>query len=82
MTWTYIDGNSRGVGSALVRQYYRRFWERLKPLLPGGESRKGCPTHGSRRLSDAICWFQRADAPWWDTPPDYGARKNTHRPVS
>ena len=54
-------------------------WERLRPLLPGGEGKQGRPAHDNRRFIDAVCWILRTGAPWRDLPPDYGDWKNTHR---
>ena len=54
-------------------------WERLKPLLPGGEGKKGRPARDNRLLSTPCAGFCATGAPWRDLPPDYGDWKNTHR---
>ena len=56
-------------------------WERPRPHLPGGEGKSGRQAHDNRRFIDAVCWILRTGSPWRDLPPDYGDRKNTHRPL-
>ena len=37
-------------------------WERLRPLLPGGEGKRGRPAHDNRQFIDAVCWIRHAGA--------------------
>ena len=56
-------------------------WERLRPLLPGGEGKKGRPAYGNRQFTGAVFWILRTGASWRGLPPDCGDWKNTRRPL-
>ena len=43
-------------------------WERIAPLLPSNEGRKGRPFANNRRIVNAIIYRYRTGIPWRDLP--------------
>ena len=49
-------------------------WEKLEPLLPKNEGKRGHPWRDHRQVINGILWIQRTGAPWEDLPERYGPR--------
>ena len=47
-------------------------WERLRPLLPPQQPRRGRPPKDHRRIINGLLWLNRTGAPWRDLPEAYG----------
>jgi transposase len=43
-------------------------WERIEPLLPSNEGRRGRPFHNDRRVVEGIVYRYRTGIPWRDLP--------------
>lgn len=43
-------------------------WERIEPLLPSNEGRKGHPFRDNRRVVEAMIYRARTGIPWRDLP--------------
>ena len=46
-------------------------WERIRPVIPRYETRRGQP-RSPRRLLNGMLWILRTGAPWRDLPERYG----------
>src|SRR5699024_172836 len=53
-------------------QFTNAQWERVEPLLPTNEGRKGRPFGDSRRVVEGIIYRYRTGIPWRDLPDRYG----------
>ena len=53
-------------------------WDRLEPLLPSSEGRRGRPYKDHRQVLNGILWILRTGAPWRDLPERYGSWKTCH----
>jgi transposase len=47
-------------------------YERLEPLLPSSEGKRGRPWRNHRQVINGILWIERTGAPWEDLPERYG----------
>jgi transposase len=47
-------------------------WERIEPLLPRPNTKRGRPSQDHRQLLNGILWVLRTGAPWRDVPDRYG----------
>lgn len=47
-------------------------WERIQPLFPSGEGKRGNPGSDDRGFLDAVLWIQRTGSPWRDLPARFG----------
>ncbi len=47
-------------------------WERIEPLLPKQNTKRGRPAQDHRQLLNGILWVLRTGAPWRDLPERYG----------
>lgn len=47
-------------------------WERLRPLLPPQQVRRGRPPKNHRQIVNGLVWLNRTGAPWRDLPEKYG----------
>lgn len=47
-------------------------WERLQPLLPPQQPKRGRPNADHRCVINGILWILRTGAPWRDLPERYG----------
>jgi transposase len=47
-------------------------YERLEPLLPRNEGKRGRPWRNHRQVINGILWIERTGAPWEDLPERYG----------
>jgi transposase len=47
-------------------------WERIEPLFPKANTKRGRPAQDNRRLVNGILWVLRTGAPWRDMPERYG----------
>jgi len=57
-------------------------WDRLGPMLPSNEPRRGRPWSDHRTVVNGVLWRTRTGSPWRDLPPVYGPWKtvyNRHR---
>lgn len=45
-------------------------WERIEPLLPSNEGRKGHPFRDNRKIVEGIIYRSRTGVPWRDLPRD------------
>src|SRR5699024_12142790 len=43
-------------------------WERIEPLLPSNEGRKGHPFENNRMIEEGIIYRTRTGIPWRDLP--------------
>jgi transposase len=50
-------------------------WERLEPLLPPRQGRRGRPSLDHRTIINGILWIDKTGAPWRDMPKLYGSWK-------
>ena len=54
-------------------QFTNEQWERVDPLLPSNEGRKGRPFEDNRRVVEGIVYRYRTGIPWRDLPrEEYG----------
>jgi transposase len=53
-------------------------WERLAPLLPSSEGKRGGQYKDHRWVLNGILWVLRTGAPWRDLPERYGPWKTCH----
>jgi transposase len=53
-------------------QFTNAQWERVEPLLPSNEGRKGRPFSDNRRVVEGIIYRYRTGIPWRDLPDRYG----------
>jgi transposase len=53
-------------------------WERLAPLLPSSEGKRGGQYKDHRQVLNGILWVLRTGAPWRDLPERYGPWKTCH----
>lgn len=49
-----------------------QMWERIEPLLPSSDGRRGRPFRDHRLIVEALCWRLRTGAPWRDLPQRFG----------
>ena len=49
-------------------QFTNEQWERVDPLLPSNEGRKGRPFEDNRRVVEGIVYRYRTGIPWRDLP--------------
>lgn len=58
-------------------------WERLAPLLPSSDGRRGRPFRDHRQVVEGILYRYRTGVPWRDLPAEFGpwqtAWKRHHR---
>ena len=58
-------------------------WERVAPLLPSSDGRRGRPFRDHRQVVEAIVYRYRTGIPWRDLPEEFGpwqtAWKRHHR---
>jgi transposase len=47
-------------------------WERIEPLLPKQETKRGRPSQDHRQMLNGMIWVLRTGAPWRDMPERYG----------
>ena len=47
-------------------------WERIEPLLPRPNTKRGRLSRDHRQLLNGILWVLRTGAPWRDVPDRYG----------
>lgn len=47
-------------------------WERIEPLMPSSEGRRGRPFNDHRLTVEGIIYRFRVGIPWRDLPRDYG----------
>ena len=47
-------------------------WERLRPLLPPQQPRRGRPPKDHRPIVNGLLWITRTGAPWRDLPEQCG----------
>src|ERR671919_2241194 len=47
-------------------------YERLRPLLPSSDGKRGHPYEDHRKVINGILWRLRTGAPWRDLPERYG----------
>ncbi|WP_211463348.1 transposase [Collimonas silvisoli] len=48
------------------------YWQRLKPLLPGGDADPGATGRNNRLFLQAILWIVESRAKWSALPPEFG----------
>jgi transposase len=53
-------------------------WERIAPLLPRSQGRRGGQWRDHRQVINGILWILRTGAQWEDLPPRYGPRSTAH----
>src|SRR5215211_418296 len=53
-------------------------WERLAPLLPSSQGKRGGQYKEHRLVLNGILWVLRTGAPWRDLPERYGPWKTCH----
>jgi transposase len=53
-------------------------WERLAPLLPSSEGKRGGQYKDHRQVLNGILWVLRTGAPWRDLPERYGPHTTCH----
>jgi transposase len=53
-------------------------WERLAPLLPSSEGKRGGQYKDHRQVLNGILWVLRTGAPWRDLPERYPPWKTCH----
>ena len=53
-------------------QFSNEQWERIEPLLPSNEGRKGRPFGENRRVVEGIIYRYRTGIPWRDLPERFG----------
>ena len=53
-------------------QFTNEQWERVDPLLPSNEGRKGRPFEDNRRVVEGIVYRYRTGIPWRDLPERFG----------
>lgn len=53
-------------------QFTNEQWERVDPLLPSNEGRKGRPFEDNRRVVEGIVYRYRTGIPWQDLPERFG----------
>ena len=53
-------------------QFTNDQWERVDPLLPSNEGRKGRPFEDNRRVVEGIVYRYRTGIPWRDLPERFG----------
>ena len=53
-------------------QFSNEQWERIGPLLPSNEGRKGRPFGENRRVVEGIIYRYRTGIPWRDLPERFG----------
>jgi transposase len=53
-------------------------WERLEPLLPSMDPRRGGRWRDHRLMIEAIAWKYRTGAPWRDLPERFGSWKGVY----
>lgn len=47
-------------------------WERIEPLLPSSDGRRGRPFRDTRRVVEAIIYRYRCGIAWRDLPAEFG----------
>jgi transposase len=57
---------------ARMRVLSDEVWERIKPLLPCSEGRRGGRWRDHREVIEAIAWRYRTGSPWRDLPAEFG----------
>jgi transposase len=53
-------------------------WERIAPLLPSSQGRRGGQWLDHRQMMNGILWILRTGAQWEDLPLRYGPRSTAH----
>src|SRR5215212_1995050 len=53
-------------------------WERIAPLLPGSQGKRGGQWRDHRQVINGILWILRTGAPWEDLPERYGPKSTSH----
>lgn len=53
-------------------------WERLEPLLPSNQGKRGRPFGDHRKMINGMLWVLRTGAPWRDMPERYGSWHSVH----
>jgi transposase len=53
-------------------------WERIAPLLPSSNGRRGGQYRDHRQVVNGILWILRTGAQWEDLPPRYGPKSTCH----
>jgi transposase len=63
-----------GQTKSRFRQFTDEQWERIEPLLPSNQGRRGHPFHDNRKVVEGIIYRYRAGIPWRDLPrEEFGA---------
>ncbi|HWW07573.1 transposase [Collimonas sp.] len=48
------------------------YWQKLKPLLPGGDADPGASGRDNRLFLQAILWIVKRQSKWSNLPPEFG----------
>src|SRR5438093_12835042 len=67
--------HSRSTCGMDTRDVTEERWERLRPLLPPQNPRRGRPPQDHRPISNGLVWRLRTGAPWRDLPDTFGPRR-------
>ena len=63
-----------GQTKSRFRQFTDEQWERIEPLLPSNQGRRGHPFGDNRKVVEGIIYRYRAGIPWRDLPrEEFGA---------
>src|SRR5207302_8823947 len=68
----FKSGQSRSTSGMSRGDLTDEQWERLRPLLPPRQARRGRPPKDHRQIVNGLLWLNRTGVPWRDLPEQYG----------